>query len=112
VALRGTTRSFSPTVRDALERAIRRIVEGVCRACGAKIEIGYERRYPPTLTTTDETEIAAAAASGIVGSNNVERNLPPSMDAEDFAFFSNANAAPISGSETAPPKRAGPSSSA
>ncbi len=87
VVLRGTTRSFSPAVRDELEPAIRRIAEGVCRACGAEVEIRYERRYPPTLNAAAETEIAASAAAAIVGAGNVERDLLPSMGAEDFAFF-------------------------
>ncbi|HJU17859.1 MAG TPA: M20 aminoacylase family protein [Stellaceae bacterium] len=87
VVLRGTTRSFSPAVRDALEPAIRRIAEGVCNACGAQTAMHYERRYPPTINTAPETEIAAAAAASLVGDGNVQRDLLPSMGAEDFAWF-------------------------
>src|SRR5439155_5184882 len=62
VVLRGTTRAFSPTVHDQIEPAIRRIANGVCGACGAEMRLRYERRYPPTINSTAETEIAAAAA--------------------------------------------------
>ena len=87
VVLRGTTRSFSPSVQDQVEAAMRRIVEGVCRACGATMELRYERRYPPTLNAPTETETAAGAAGAIVGEGNVKRDPVPSMASEDFAFF-------------------------
>jgi amidohydrolase len=87
VVLRGTTRSFSPEIRDHMEPSIHRIADGACRSCGAEMELHYERRYPPTLNAAAETETAAAAAAAIVGAGNVQRVLLPSMGAEDFAFF-------------------------
>jgi amidohydrolase len=87
VVLRGTTRSFDPAVRDALEPAIRRIAEGVCASLGADLTMRYERRYPPTLNSAAETELAAATAAGLVGGDNIRRDLLPSMAAEDFAWF-------------------------
>ena len=87
VVLRGTTRSFDPAVRDAIEPAIRRIAEGAAASLGASVELRYERRYPPTVNTAAETEIAAVAAVDLVGADNVKRDLLPSMGAEDFAWF-------------------------
>ncbi len=87
VVLRGTTRSFDPAVRDALEPAIRRIAAGVCAALGADMAMRYERRYPPTVNSPAETERAAAVAAALVGGDNVRRDLLPSMGAEDFACF-------------------------
>jgi hippurate hydrolase len=87
VVLRGTTRSFSSAVRDQMEPAIRRIADGVCRACGAEMQLRYERRYPPTINAAPETEIAALAAASLVGESNVRRDMLPSMAAEDFACF-------------------------
>jgi hippurate hydrolase len=87
VVLRGTTRSFDPAVRDRIEPAIRRIAEGVCASLGAAMELRYERRYPPTVNSAAETEIAAGIAAELVGADNVKRDLLPSMGAEDFAFF-------------------------
>jgi amidohydrolase len=87
VVLRGTTRSFDPAVRDALEPAIRRVAEGVCAALGASLEMRYERRYPPTVNSAAETELAAAVAAELVGAEQVRRDLLPSMGAEDFACF-------------------------
>src|SRR5438477_406358 len=67
VVLRGTTRSFDPAVRDSLEPAIRRVAEGACASLGAKMTMRYERRYPPTVNSPAETEIAAEIASALVG---------------------------------------------
>ena len=87
VLLRGTTRSFKPAVRDQIEPAIRRIAEGACSACGAVMSLRYERRYPPTINSALETELAARAAASLVGNDNVKRDILPSMAAEDFACF-------------------------
>jgi len=101
VVLRGTTRAFSPTVHDQIEPAIRRITNGVCSACGAEMRLRYERRYPPTINSAAETEIAAAAAASLVGDNNVKRDMLPSMAAEDFAWFLEKKPGAYIGSATA-----------
>jgi amidohydrolase len=87
VVLRGTTRSFRAELQDAMEAGIRRIAEGVAGAMGASAAVRYERRYPPTVNSPAETEIAAAAASEVVGEANVDRDLNPTMGSEDFAFM-------------------------
>ena len=87
VVLRGATRSFAPAVRDVLEPAIRRISEGVCTARGADMAMRYGRRYPPTINSPAETEIAAATAAALVGGDDVRHDSPPSMGSEDFAWF-------------------------
>jgi len=87
VVLRGTTRSFRTEVQDTIEDGIRRIAEGVAAAQGAKVRLRYERRYPPTVNTEKETEIAAATAAEVAGAGNVIRDFTPSMGAEDFAFM-------------------------
>jgi amidohydrolase len=99
VVLRGTTRAFSPTVRDQIEPAIRRIANGVCNACGAEMRLRYERRYPPTVNSAAETEVAAAAAASLVGDTNATccRAWRPKIS----PVFSKRNPVPIFGSATA-----------
>ena len=87
VVLRGTTRSFRTEVQDAMEAAIRRIAQGVASGMGASVAVRYERRYPPTVNSASETEIAVAAAAEVVGAANVDRTLTPTMGSEDFAFM-------------------------
>ncbi|MCP1335096.1 M20 aminoacylase family protein [Futiania mangrovi] len=87
VVLRGTTRSFKPEVQDTIEPAMRRIIDGVCASMGAQATMRYERRYPPTINTEAETELAARAAAAVVGEEHVHRDQQPSMGSEDFAFM-------------------------
>ncbi len=87
VTLRGTTRSLRAEVRELIEPAIRRVVEGICAAAGASASVRYERRYPPTINTPAEAELAARVAAAVAGEKGVIRDLPPSMGSEDFAFM-------------------------
>ena len=87
VVLRGTVRSFSEAVRDGVEPAMRRIADGVCAAFGGTAELHYERRYPATVNSVEETEHAEAAALAIVGDENIERSPVPSMGSEEFAYM-------------------------
>ena len=87
VMLRGTCRAFTDAVQDGLEPAIRRIADGVCAAFGATMALSYERRYPATVNTAAEAEVAASAAAAVAGVAQVDRQPTPSMGSEDFAFM-------------------------
>ncbi len=87
VVMRGTTRSFKPELQDAIEAAVGRIARGVAAAMGARVELMYDRRYPATINSPAETILAADAAESVVGAEHVERNVQPTMGAEDFAFM-------------------------
>jgi len=87
VELAGTVRTFLPETQKLIERRIRAIAGGIAATHGGSVEIAYEYRYPPTINTVAETEVTAIAAAKVVGSENVLRNLPPSMACEDFAFM-------------------------
>jgi amidohydrolase len=85
--LRGTVRTFKTELQDAIEAGIRRVATGIASALGTSAEVRYERRYPPTVNSEKETEIAAAIAADVVGDANVNRSLLPTMGSEDFAFM-------------------------
>jgi amidohydrolase len=87
VILRGTVRSFREEVRDRVEPAMRRIADGICAAHGATAELHYEKRYPATVNTTDETALAFGAAEAVVGPGHIETKPVPSMGSEDFAYM-------------------------
>src|SRR3546814_19609888 len=70
-----------------IESRLKQIATGIAAAHGASATIDYQRRYPPTINTAEESELAAAAAAQVVGAENVLRNLNPSMGAEDFAWM-------------------------
>ncbi|MEX1233192.1 MAG: M20 aminoacylase family protein [Planctomycetaceae bacterium] len=85
--LRGTVRSFSANVQEMAESSIRRIVENVARAHGAESTVRYERRYPATINTAEESEWSAKAAGLVVGDEKIIRDPQPCMGSEDFAFM-------------------------
>ena len=89
VVLRGTARTLDDGVRDAVEPALRRIVDGVAAAAGVSAELTYIPGYPPTVNHEAESEFAAAIAAEVAGAGNVLRDLDPKMGAEDFSYMLN-----------------------
>jgi amidohydrolase len=87
VVLRGTTRAFLPEVRDTLERSMRRIVAGVAATHGGAGAVNYMRGNPPTINHASQAEVAAQVAAGIVGADNVDRAILPTMGSEDFSYM-------------------------
>jgi amidohydrolase len=85
--LRGTARSFTPEVRDLLEKRLRELVEGTARAHGAKATLSYRRGYPVTRNHEEQTVFAASVAAEVAGSERVDTNIPPIMGAEDFSYM-------------------------
>ncbi|HNW43607.1 MAG TPA: M20 aminoacylase family protein [Elusimicrobiales bacterium] len=86
VLLRGTTRAFSPAVRDTLERRMNEICNGIAAAYGAKAVLRYTRAYPPTVNSEREAGVCAAVLKELVGAENV---IKPQlvMGSEDFSFM-------------------------
>jgi amidohydrolase len=85
--LKGTTRSFSSSVRDLIEEKMRLIAETTCKSFGANAIFTYQRRYPALINSFAESEIAKKAASKVVSFENIIQDPTPSMTAEDFAFM-------------------------
>lgn len=83
----GTTRAFSTDIQDMMEAEIRHIAANIAEAHHAKAEVVYDRRYPPTINSENETDIAIRAAAEVVGAENVLTHLDPVMGAEDFAWM-------------------------
>jgi amidohydrolase len=87
VLIRGTARSFSPSVRSLLERRLAEVAAGIAQAGGCEAESKYFRRYPALINAVEQTSICVEAAALTVGRENVQPNTPPIAGAEDFAFM-------------------------
>lgn len=87
VLIRGTARSLTGEVRDRLEQEMAKRAELVAETYGARSEFHYQRRYPATVNTSAEADLARVAAESIAGEGNVATDLPASMGAEDFSFM-------------------------
>jgi amidohydrolase len=83
----GTVRTFADPVTDLFELRIREIAEHTARAHGASATIQFQRTYPPTVNHPQEAQFAARVADGVVGTQNVVRDVAPTLGAEDFAFM-------------------------
>ncbi|MBY0335985.1 MAG: amidohydrolase [Acetobacteraceae bacterium] len=80
----GTARSYTPAVRDLLERRIGEIAHGLAATYGCTAEAVYRRGVPATVNHAEQTEVARAAA-GALGAPVVEH--APVTGAEDFALM-------------------------
>jgi hippurate hydrolase len=83
----GTVRSFNAQVRDLVEKRLNEVCSGVALGLGASAHVNYERIYPATINTEAEARFAADVAQKLVGHEHVNRQMDPSMGAEDFSFM-------------------------
>jgi hippurate hydrolase len=83
----GTVRTFRASTQDLIERRLNELVASIATAFGARATLKYERVYPATINHEAQTRFATTVAEGLVGEDNVVRNLEPSMGSEDFSFM-------------------------
>ncbi|MCU0303273.1 MAG: M20 family metallopeptidase [Thermoanaerobaculales bacterium] len=84
--LTGTVRTLDPAVRDQVESAIGRIVDGVCTAHRATCEVDYQRFTPVLVNDPELTRASVEVLRATLGPDAV-LELPPIMAAEDFAEY-------------------------
>ncbi|MBD7985215.1 amidohydrolase [Sporosarcina sp. Sa2YVA2] len=82
----GTVRSFSPDIRDLMEREMERVVKGTAIANDCTIQFNYFRGYPAVVNHPAETEFLKGVAESIPGIHAVEESKPQ-MGGEDFAYY-------------------------
>jgi hippurate hydrolase len=83
----GTIRTFKTEVQALVEERLQEIASAVALGFGATASVKFERSYPATINTPDEAAFAADVAESLVGAEHVDRELEPSMGAEDFSFM-------------------------
>jgi len=83
----GTVRTFTPEVRDMVERRVSEIAAGQAAAFGVSVEVDYERSYPATVNHAPQVEKAATVAREIAGAAGVVVDRPAEMGAEDFSYM-------------------------
>lgn len=83
----GTVRTFNPDVQDMVERRLSELCTAVALGFGASAAVKYERIYPATVNTPANAQFAGDVAASLLGEEHVERDMDPSMGAEDFSFM-------------------------
>lgn len=89
VRLKGTLRAFDEDVRTLLHDRLRALADGTAATFGIEADITLNTGYPATVNAETETAFALTIAQDIVGVDNVETTLSPSMAAEDFSYMLN-----------------------
>ncbi|MEM7519706.1 MAG: M20 aminoacylase family protein [Pseudomonadota bacterium] len=84
VQMYGTVRTMSPEMRDLAEKRVNEICSGIAATFGAVARVNYKRNYPVMVNHPEQTEFAAAVATGISGGCG---EAPLVMGGEDFAFM-------------------------
>jgi amidohydrolase len=83
----GTVRTFNPDVQELVERRLQELCSAIALGFGASAAVTFDRIYPATINSLDEAVFAGDVAEALVGAGNLERNMEPSMGAEDFSFM-------------------------
>ena len=85
--IRGTVRTFSTQTLDLIEQQLRTISTNSAVAMGCSAHIDFDRRYPPTINHSIETQFCADLISQWLGNASLSHPVTPSMGAEDFSFM-------------------------
>jgi amidohydrolase len=83
----GTVRALGPITREHVHQTIQRIVEGVAKTTGTKIELNYDFGPPPMVNDDAVTRFFHERGEEYFGNGNVHEIPRPDMTAEDFSYF-------------------------
>jgi amidohydrolase len=83
--LAGTVRTYSPEVRNRIERRMAELASGIASGLGAEAETIYVRGYPPLHNDPAMAEHAREVCTELFGEENVFE-APAGMAGEDMAF--------------------------
>jgi len=83
----GTIRTFTLEVLDLMEQRLREIAEHTANAFDCHAEIVFSRNYPPLINHAKEVRFAGEVMKELVGEEQVDMDIDPTMGAEDFAFM-------------------------
>ncbi|MFD1798576.1 M20 metallopeptidase family protein [Carnobacterium antarcticum] len=84
--LKGTVRTFEPTLRSLLEEKIKTMAEHICAAYDATCTVTYTKGYPAVYNHPAETEVIKTVFTDKFGAETVE-TTPLRMGGEDFAYY-------------------------
>jgi len=85
IKMSGTFRAHDPEIRNGLEKRARRILEGVAQAYGVSVKLEVLYGYPPVV---NNVVLAQQFKNYMIENSALHvESPPPTMGAEDFAYF-------------------------
>ncbi len=85
--LEGTIRSLSPEVLKQAPERVAALARSIAAAHGALAEVRLMPGYPVTVNDARAAEYVASVGRIVAGAGHVRADHPPSLGAEDFAYF-------------------------
>jgi amidohydrolase len=85
--LGGTVRTMKSEVLAMIEHNMSRLATSIAAGFGAEATVSFRTIATPVVNNDAETVAYGEAAAALVGAANVDRNAPPVMGSEDFAFM-------------------------
>jgi hippurate hydrolase len=87
MVIKGDCRTFSPDVQCRIEQRMGELVDGICRAHGARGELVFRNEFVPLVNTGPEVSTALDAARAVAGPNAVDGDCGLVTASEDFARY-------------------------
>ncbi len=87
VELEGTLRALSNDTRDVLQDRLQELVQSIAKGYGGEADITFDRGYPLLVNDDRCVDYFKEITEPLSSSVKVEE-YPPSLGAEDFAFYS------------------------
>ena len=85
--LEGTVRTYTPALRDKMERRLGEILKGLDVMFGTKSELNYVRGHSATINTPEKIRFLQKIGKSYLGEDAVVEPQFPSMCAEDFSSY-------------------------
>ncbi len=85
--LSGIIRTLEPETRKKIRNNFAKMVNKICEAYGAQADINIVESYPALVNDDKMVDLVRAAASKLIGEQNVVVVSKPGMGVEDFAYF-------------------------
>lgn len=83
----GTVRTFNREVLSFIEERMRMIASSTAAAHNCTVDFQFVRQSPATVNDPAQTAFAASVMRQVVGHENVNENVEPTMGAEDFSYM-------------------------
>lgn len=83
----GTVRTFKAEVKELVKGRMMAIAKSICEMHDAELTFEYKDGYPSTTNDFEQAEFCQSVLNDMVGEDNVDPNMNPSMGAEDFSYM-------------------------
>lgn len=87
VRIAGTARSFLADTRTLLRESIREICETTAKTYNCELDFDWDHGYPATVNHAAEAERAAQVMGQVIGMDQIDRDMEPSLGGEDFSYM-------------------------